>query len=212
LGLLQEDWRRSLGHEQGDIGGRIAAARNGDPSAAARLLEGYRNYLRFLARDGLGDPLHVKVDASDLAQEVLIRAAGGFREFRGDTEAELLAWLRAILARRIVDMARRYRVSLQKERSLEAALEQSSRAFASLLTASATSPSANARRAEQSRIMADALAQLSPDHQEVIRLRSVRELPWDEVARTMGRSNDAVRQLWVRALKALRPRLEERLR
>ena len=34
---------------------------------------------------------------------------------------------------------------------------------------------------------------------------------WEEVARRMGRSEGAVRMLWARALKQLRPLIEKRL-
>ncbi|MHC4341140.1 MAG: sigma factor [Planctomycetota bacterium] len=72
-------------------------------------MEAYRNYLRFLGHDGVEGALRAKVDASDIVQEVLIRAQERFGQFEGSTEAELLAWLRTILAREIVDHARRHR-------------------------------------------------------------------------------------------------------
>ncbi|MGH7193366.1 MAG: RNA polymerase sigma factor, partial [Candidatus Saccharimonadales bacterium] len=60
-------------------------------------------------------------------------------------------------------------------------------------------------------LLADALAELSPDHREVIILRSIEERDWPEIAEKMKRTTDAVRVLWARALKQLRPHLEERL-
>ena len=60
-------------------------------------------------------------------------------------------------------------------------------------------------------VLADALADLSADSREVIVLRSIEERDWDEVANKMGRSPGAVRLLWARALKRLRPLIESRL-
>jgi RNA polymerase sigma-70 factor (ECF subfamily) len=60
-------------------------------------------------------------------------------------------------------------------------------------------------------VLADALADLAPDHREVIMLRSLQELEWDEVAQRMERSEGAARLLWTRALTSLRPRIEARL-
>jgi RNA polymerase sigma-70 factor (ECF subfamily) len=60
-------------------------------------------------------------------------------------------------------------------------------------------------------VLADALADLSDDHREVIVLRSLEERDWNEVARRMGRTTGAVRLLWTRALKQLRPLIEKRL-
>jgi RNA polymerase sigma-70 factor (ECF subfamily) len=192
---------------------RIAAAREGRNGAADELFEGYRNYLRFLARDGVGGALQPKVDASDVVQDVLIRARDKFAQFRGETEPQLLGWLRQILARRIVDLARQHKVGGDRgvihERSIDEVIYESSQAFGKVLELSGTSPSHNAMREEQSTRIADALARLSDDHAQVIQLRTMRELEWKEVADRMGRSYDAVQKLWFRALRKLRPLLKE---
>jgi RNA polymerase sigma-70 factor (ECF subfamily) len=60
-------------------------------------------------------------------------------------------------------------------------------------------------------VLADVLADLSADSREVIILRSIEERDWNEVASKMGRSPGAVRLLWARALKRLRPLIESRL-
>jgi RNA polymerase sigma-70 factor (ECF subfamily) len=60
-------------------------------------------------------------------------------------------------------------------------------------------------------VLANALAELSDDHRQVIILRSIEELDWPQVAQRMKRSVGAVRLLWTRALKQLRPLIEERL-
>jgi len=57
-------------------------------------------------------------------------------------------------------------------------------------------------------ILAEAMAALSEDHREVITLRNLEQLDWGEVGRHMERSPDAVRMLWLRALKQLRPLVE----
>jgi DNA-directed RNA polymerase specialized sigma24 family protein len=48
-------------------------------------------------------------------------------------------------------------------------------------------------------------------YREVIVLHNLEGLGWDEVARRMGRTAGAVRQLWTRALMQLRPLIDERL-
>ena len=189
---------------------RIAAARQ-DASAAASLLEEYRNYLRFLARDGAGATLQTDLDVSDIVQDVVIRAAGGFQKFRGTTEAELLAWLRRILANRIVDIARKRapgRNGAPAQRSIEELLYDSSMAFGRVLTASGTSPSRRLEQREASALVANALSEIEPDHQEVVRLRCIHAISWKEVGRRMRRSEGACQQLLIRALQALRPHLE----
>jgi RNA polymerase sigma-70 factor (ECF subfamily) len=57
--------------------------------------------------------------------------------------------------------------------------------------------------------MRDALTELSEDHAEVIRLRSLEGLSVAEVGERMERSENAVRILYCRALKALRVVLDD---
>ena len=78
-------------------------AKKGDRSALSRLLDEYRNYLRLLARNQIGQELRVRLDPSDLVQDTLIDASQNFARFRGETKSELIAWLRKILARNLVD-------------------------------------------------------------------------------------------------------------
>ena len=190
----------------------IAAARGGATGAVDDLLESYRNYLRFLARDGGGRALRKTVDASDVVQDVLIRARDRFEQFDGDSEAQLLAWLRRILANHVVDLARKYRVGGDRgvihERSIEEVLYDSSQAFGRVLALSGTSPSQYAMRTERAVNIAGALDKLPTDYAQVIELRTMRELEWNDVAERMERSYDAVQKLWFRALRKLRPLLQ----
>ena len=52
-----------------------------------------------------------------------------------------------------------------------------------------------------------ALSELSPDYQEVILLRNLQRLSFDEVAGRMGRSRPAVQMLWMRAIRKLQEAL-----
>jgi RNA polymerase sigma-70 factor (ECF subfamily) len=193
----------------------IQQARGTDPVAVAGLLETFRNYLRLLARTGIGPALQGKADPSDVVQDTLLKAHQNFGQFHGRSEAELASWLRQILARNVLDLGRRFSGAaardVGRERSLEAALDASSQALGNVVAAARSSPSAAAQRRELSLVLADALADLSPDYREVIILRSIEERDWDDVAARMGRSLGAVRMLWARALKELRPLLESRL-
>jgi len=193
----------------------IERARDGERTARERLLESYRNYLRLLAYTGMGEALQDKADPSDLVQETLLKAHVNFLDFRGRNEAELAGWLRQILARNLIDLGRRYHGTearqVGRERSLEELLDQSSLALGKLIPVGGASPSEHAQRRELSVVLADALADLSPEHHKVIVLRSLEERSWEEVARKMGRTTGAVRVLWARALTRLRPLIEARL-
>lgn len=189
----------------------LRAAREGDPDALSDLLGLYRNYLRLLARTSLGPGLQAKADPSDIVQDALMNASCHLSQFRGETDAEFVAWLRQILANCLGGLRRRYLRDgrdVARERPIEEALHASSQALGDLLPARGSSPSHRAARRETGVLMADALATLPPDDREVIVLRNLQELEWSEVARRMGRSTEAARALWGRAFQRLGLSLE----
>jgi RNA polymerase sigma-70 factor (ECF subfamily) len=53
-------------------------------------------------------------------------------------------------------------------------------------------------------LLADTLGRLPEDYREVLILRHLECLSFPEVAQRMGRSADAVKKLWTRALDRLR--------
>ena len=193
------------------IAGLFRAIRDGDQAAQARILERFAPWLRLMARLQTGAAGQGKFDSSDIAQQTLLEACRGLPGFLGNTEPELLAWLRQILAHVLAHEVRRYRGTrrrdMAREVSLEQSLAQSSLRLGAMLADGGPSPSRQASAREQEVVLADVLARLPADYQEVIVLRNLQELPHEEVARRMGRSVGAVRMLWVRALAQLRAEL-----
>ena len=104
-------------------------ARRGSEAARRELLHTYRNYLKLLARLRIGQALQAKLDESDLVQETLLYAWRAFETFRGETEAELMEWLRGVLASTTAGHLRHYRTAkrdLTLERQLQHQFDQSS--------------------------------------------------------------------------------------
>ena len=181
-------------------------------ATAERPLEPYGDYLRLLARLQLSPRLHAKLDASDIVQQTLLHAHANRSQFRGRTEAEWLAWLRAILANALAAAGRRFAAEardLDREHSLEARLEQSASRLEGLLAADQSSPSERAVRGEELLRLAHAMACLPPDQQRVVELHHLKGLPVAEVAGRMGRTRPAVVGLLFRGLKRLRELLRE---
>jgi RNA polymerase sigma-70 factor, ECF subfamily len=209
LGMHHPMARQSAGIDR-----LIDEARRNEPGALDRLLESYRNYLRLVARTGIGPSLRGKADPSDLVQETMLKAHRHFAQFQGGNEAELVAWLRQILARNLADLAKRYRTSsrrLTQEESLDDVLASATRSLRTIASGNGPTPSQSAQRRELGVVLADALAELTADDREVLVLRTLEGHDWAEVARALDRSADAARLLWARALKKLRPLIEARL-
>src|SRR5438094_1678363 len=189
----------------------LARARQAGGEPLGALLELYRNYLHLLARTQIDLHVQGRVDPSDLVQETLLEAYRDFGQFRGGTETELLAWLRRILVHNLARVAEKHlgprKRDARRQVSLHrrlADLERSSEQVDAALVSQVSSASAGAQRREQAAILADTLARLKPDHREVIVLRNLEGLSFEEVARRMGRSAGAVRMLWLRALDRLK--------
>lgn len=185
----------------------LARARGGDQQALGRLFELCRNYIGIIAQAQVEGWLRAKVDASDLVQQTLLEAYRDFSHFQGGTEGEWLAWLRRILSHNTADFVRRYRGTDKRQAGREVALgslaADSSAAGLSALADSGETPSQQIIRKERELQIADALAHLTPDHREVIVLRNLQRLPFEQVAQRMGRSRPAVQMLWMRAIHKL---------
>lgn len=184
------------------------ALKLGDATAQGQILLRYQPWLKLLTRLQIDTRFQGKFAESDIVQQTLLEACRDLPKFQGHTEAELLAWLRQILAHVMAHEIRRYRGTQQRdvdrEVSLEHALAQSSQRLGEMLAMSGSSPSDKAEQHEQELILADVLSKLPDDHREVIILRNLEGLSHEEVAARMGRTVGAVRMLWVRALTRLR--------
>jgi RNA polymerase sigma-70 factor (ECF subfamily) len=171
-------------------------------------LERYRAYLSLLARAQLPAVLRGQLDASDIVQQTLLQAHRKRDQFRGRSNAEFLAWLRAILARLLADAARRDGPrQAGRGHSLEQAIEQSSARLEQWLAADDTSPSQDLIREERLLRLAEALGRLPADQRTALELRHLQGLPVSEVCRRMGRNTASVANLLYRGLKGLRARL-----
>jgi RNA polymerase sigma-70 factor (ECF subfamily) len=191
-----------------DTTGLIAAARAGDGQTLGRLLEGYRNYLRLLAGLEIGRRLQGKVDASDIVQEAFLDAARYFPTFRGTERAQLMAWLREVLAGTLANQLRRYfgtqARDVRLEQNLAADLGNSSVALGGIPVDGRSSPSEQVAKGEQALLVAEALGRLPDDYRTVIVLRHLEGLTFPKVAERMGKSVDSVEKLWLRGLAQLK--------
>ncbi|MGE3316597.1 MAG: sigma-70 family RNA polymerase sigma factor [Planctomycetaceae bacterium] len=200
--------------EESPVVDLLRRARGGDDVARDELFEKCRSYVAIVARTRLESWLRAKADASDLVQQTLLEAHRGLDRFRGATEAEWLAWLRQILNHNAADLIRRNRATGERRGRREIPLDSpggdSSRRYIREPSDPGESPSQLVLRREREIEVADAVAQLPQDYQDVIQLRNLQRLPFDEVAARMGRSRPATQMLWMRALRKLEEVLADR--
>lgn len=184
----------------------LQQARLGVASARDELFALSRPYLSQAAEHEIASWLRPKHDASDLVQASLLEAHQAFHQFQGTEFPQWLAFLRRILERNATDVARHFGTAKRqadKEVVLYPQGADASSMGGPVLAAPGETPSVEAIRHERSLELRDALAQLPPDYQEVIRLRNLEQLPFDEVASRMHRTRPAVQMLWMRAIKSL---------
>ncbi len=179
--------------------------------ADERPIERYGDYLRLLARLQFTPRLRAKLDASDIVQQAMLQAHANRDQFRGRSEEEWLAWLRAILANAVSAAFRRFGTEgrdTAREQSVEAELDQSSSRIDGFLAAGHSSPSERAVRGEELLNLARAMAQLRPEEQVAVEMHHLQGLPVADVAAALGRTKPAVAGLLFRGLKRLRELLQ----
>jgi RNA polymerase sigma-70 factor (ECF subfamily) len=188
----------------------LAAARAGSRDALGDVLDGCREYLLHVATQELAPGVRSKVGASDLVQETLLEAHRDFAQFRGRTESELLGWLREILRHNLANAARRYLVTAKRRADREVSLTDHFPGEGATGAASpAPSPAAAAAAEEERAAVMRALARLPDGQRHVIQLRNFDGLPFDAIAARMGRTPEAARQLWARAVCRLQQELKD---
>lgn len=199
----------------------VARARSGETDALGMLCDMYRNYLRMLARAGLGPKLRERVELSDVVQETLIEMIRQFPAFTGQDEVALVGWMRRLIAQKLADLGRYHsrakRGGGDPQWPLDApmtvsgkgaglALETGGRSanLAEILTLSQTSPSEAASRREATVLLADSLTKLPPDQAEVLWLYHVEGISFDQIGQRFGVSRKVIRGMWAKGLASLR--------
>jgi len=163
-----------------------------EPDDLSRLYETHAvDLLRFFARQ----TLQVEV-AIDLVAETFARAFEHRGQFRGRDEHEALAWVFGIARHELSGYFRRGAVERR-------ALAKLGLEVPPLVDADYERVEELADLHEQRSAIGDALAKLSFDHREALRLRVVEDHTYPEIARTLGISEATARARVSRALRAL---------
>jgi len=179
----------------------LRRAREGSADALGTLLDMPALRLLALIRVRLGPRLRAEVESRDVLQGTLLRAIQGFERFAGQGRGSLMAWLCRIAENEIRDLAA-YHGRARRDAARRVSLDDSEGRVGQL-EARVRSQTSRLALSEDLTRLERALEALPSDHREVIVLRRLHELSFAEVAERMGRSADACRMLFARAMAAL---------
>jgi RNA polymerase sigma-70 factor (ECF subfamily) len=184
-----------------------------EPSAdAEQLLNGHRAYLQFQVGALVSPWLRNHLDSSGIIDETLMKAWQAWDRFHVWSEEEKTAWLRTVLANLLRDEIAKLHAQcrdVRRDRSLEAALDESSARLGELLAAPQSSPSGAAQRFEQQRRVAEAVERLPEAQREALLLQRWHGWSLAQIAGQLGRTEAAVAGLLHRAMKQLKQELAE---
>ena len=190
----------------------IALARNGSTPALEELIGTYRSYLLLVANEELDPQLRGKMAASDVVQEACAEIARQFFGFRGASEEEWRSWIRQMLVHDLLDARRQFLATAKRDLAKEVPFgggpDRSGADPKMELAASDPSPHSHLIAEEEAALLQTALARLPKDYQEVIRLRNWQLLSFEEAGERLGRSAEAARKLWARAIQQLQREIQ----
>jgi RNA polymerase sigma-70 factor (ECF subfamily) len=197
--------------EDPEIETRLVRAQVGDQAAVRWLLDRYRDRLRRMIGLRMDDRLASRLDASDVVQETLMDAAQKLETYLRDRPLPFYPWLHRLAAERLAQ-AHRYHLRTQRREvgrdlGVDPWSGASSRRLVDVLAASGTSASGRLIREEDREAVWRALSELSPQDREILVLRYLDQLPFDEIAAILSINASAARLRHYRALQRIGPLL-----
>lgn len=173
-------------------------ARKGEIAAFETIVTAYERKIYALALRSTGS----EADAADITQEVFLRAWKSMGKFRGDSSVS--TWLYRITMNLCVDHARRKNIQavpLTDEEGTELPLPD---------TRADNLPEAALEGRELSNELQTALGMLTDEHRQIILLRDVSGLSYQEIGRLLTLEEGTVKSRLARARRNLREILIKR--
>jgi RNA polymerase sigma-70 factor (ECF subfamily) len=171
----------------------LEKARHGDQEAFGELVRLYEKKVYALTLRMCKNP----DDAAEAAQEAFLAAWQGLKFFRG--EASFSTWLYRLASNACVDLLRKE----QRHRAAAGPSLNDADTYIEVADDAAT-PQELAERSELREQIEEGLQSLSPEHREVLILRELHQLSYDEIAQTLDLDTGTVKSRISRGRKALR--------
>ena len=192
---------------------RLQAALAGDEEALATVFADYRPRLRQMVRLRLDSRIQARVDPSDVLQEAYLDVRRRLPEYSADPQVPFLLWLRMLVGQRLLDVHRQHLGARMRNARLEISLnaedlpQASSESLAAHFFDKITSASQAVERAENQRLVQDALNAMDPLDREILALRHFEMLSNGECAQALKISKTAASNRYIRALKRVKQAL-----
>jgi len=148
--------------------------------------------------------LHDPDDAQDASQEAFLKCYRNLSQFRGDSRFSV--WLYRLTYNICLDMLRRQKRS--NVISLHASDDDEEDPLADIPTSEA-GPAERLEQKERIAALRRALAAISEEHREILLMREIDGLSYDEIADALGVSLGTVKSRINRARLALRKELQQ---
>lgn len=173
----------------------IADCRKGDLDAFEVIVFSYQRMLYNVALRITGN----EADSAEIVQDTFVQAWRKIGEFRG--ESKLSTWLTSITVNQARTCRQKHRHRLSREEALDST--QWDRACFNV-SSSHPSPLEKLEQAELRELLELCIAALDQVFREVLVLRDIRELPYDEVLQILGLRQGTLKSRLFRAREAVR--------
>jgi RNA polymerase sigma-70 factor (ECF subfamily) len=189
----------------------LSRAKAGEEEALCELFEACQKYLLLIANQDISPAIMQKFAASDAVQQTLLIANRQLPEFRGGTKGEFLSWMKQILANQCRQHSRRYAGTAKRAVSREQSVVTSSgsKEYVVDLKDPHLTPGTTASSEEQAALIKRALDELDSLDRAVIEMRNWQELSFADIGQEIGKSDEATRKIWSRAILKLEKRLRD---
>jgi RNA polymerase sigma-70 factor (ECF subfamily) len=193
----------------------LSEAARGDEGAVRSLLEAHRDRLRRAIASRLDRWLASRLDPSDVVQETLADAVRRLPDYLRDRPMPFYAWLFRLAADRLARTHRDHVVSsvrgIGREERIDGTWPEGpgSPRGVDRLADSELTPGRRMVHEERQLLLARALERMEEADREVLGLRYIDRLAFDEIAAVLDIGLSAAKMRHLRALERLRPLLEE---
>lgn len=178
----------------------VQAAQSGDRNAFGKLVEANQGRIYQLCYRMTGNP----EDAADLTQDAFLNAWRSLSGFGG--QSAFSTWLYRLASNACIDFLRREKrrgalsMTLEDDREDDRQADVPDERF---------SPQRALEREETRRAVREGLAALSPEHREIMLLREIEGLSYQEIGQRLSLEEGTVKSRIARARMALRDYLQK---